>query len=134
VADDDETIACIQSGWTDFDAIATPDMMGVGRLAVSWPVRLAYPVPAPRACHGYSAGDRDRKQGGSNSPDKTANLHVPIGKASFDVALKNLAAPWRQSRKQPISGQGSLSRRNRYQHHGAGIHIDPMQAIMEASE
>ena len=34
VADDDETIAKIQGGWTDFDvAIATPDMMGkVGRL------------------------------------------------------------------------------------------------------
>src|SRR3990172_9033638 len=34
VADDDETIARIQGGWTDFDvAIATPDMMGkVGRL------------------------------------------------------------------------------------------------------
>ncbi len=34
VADDDETLARIQGGWTDFDvAIATPDMMGkVGRL------------------------------------------------------------------------------------------------------
>ena len=34
VADDDEMIAKIQGGWTDFDvAIATPDMMGkVGRL------------------------------------------------------------------------------------------------------
>ena len=34
VADDDEIMAKIQGGWTDFDvAIATPDMMGkVGRL------------------------------------------------------------------------------------------------------
>src|SRR5512144_1675006 len=34
VADDDETIAKIQGGWTEFDvAIATPDLMGkVGRL------------------------------------------------------------------------------------------------------
>ena len=34
VADDDETLAKIQGGWTEFDvAIATPDMMGkVGRL------------------------------------------------------------------------------------------------------
>ncbi|GAB4534945.1 MAG: 50S ribosomal protein L1 [Anaerolineales bacterium] len=89
VADDDETLGKIQSGWTDFDvAIATPDMMGkVGRLGRILGPRGLMPnpkagtvVPAadlPRAIQEVKAGRVEFRV------DKTANLHVPIGKVSF---------------------------------------------------
>ena len=100
VADDDETIAKIQGGWTDFDvAIATPDMMGkVGRLGrVLGPRGL---MPNPKAGTVVPAEDMPRvieeaKAGRVEFRlDKTANLHVPIGKVSFeaDKLYENLAA------------------------------------------
>src|SRR5512139_500701 len=100
VADDDETIAKIQGGWTDFDvAIATPDMMGkVGRLG-----RILGPrglMPNPKAGTVIPAEDIHRVVNESKAGrvefrlDKTANLHVPIGKVSFDKTMlfENLAA------------------------------------------
>ncbi len=89
VADDDEFLEKIKNGWTDFDvAIATPDMMGkVGRLGRVLGPRGLMPnpkagtvVPAqdlPRAIQEVKAGRVEFRV------DKTANLHVPIGKVSF---------------------------------------------------
>jgi large subunit ribosomal protein L1 len=91
VADDDETIAKIQAGWTDFDVtIATPDLMGkVGRLGrVLGPRGL---MPNPKAGTVVAAEDlprviRESKAGRVEfRVDKTANLHIPIGKASFEA-------------------------------------------------
>jgi len=90
VADDDETLAKIQGGWLDFDvAIATPDMMGkVGRLGrVLGPRGL---MPNPKAGTVVSAADIGRAVNDSKAGrvefrlDKTSNIHVSIGKASFD--------------------------------------------------
>jgi large subunit ribosomal protein L1 len=90
VADDDETLSKIQGGWLDFDvAIATPDMMGkVGKLGrVLGPRGL---MPNPKA--GTVVGPEDIGRAVTESKagrvefrlDKTANIHVSIGKASFD--------------------------------------------------
>ncbi|MFN2222279.1 MAG: 50S ribosomal protein L1 [Candidatus Promineifilaceae bacterium] len=86
---DDELIKKIQGGWTDFDvAIAVPSMMGkVGRLGrVLGPRGL---MPNPRA--GTVAQGEDLPQLIEEAKagrvefrvDKTSNVHVPIGKASF---------------------------------------------------
>lgn len=86
---DDEVIGRIQEGWVDFDvAIATPNMMGkVGRLGrVLGPRGL---MPNPRAGTVAQPEDlpdliRETKAGRVEfRVDRTANLHVPVGKASF---------------------------------------------------
>ena len=86
---DDEVIEKIQGGWVDFDvAIAVPAMMGkVGRLGrVLGPRGL---MPNPRAGTVAQPEDlpeliRETKAGRVEfRVDRTANLHVPIGKASF---------------------------------------------------
>jgi large subunit ribosomal protein L1 len=91
IADDDEMIKKIQDGWTDFDvAIATPDMMGkAGRLGrVLGPRGL---MPNPKAGTVVPAEDLPRVIEESKAGrvefrvDKTSNLHVPIGKISFEV-------------------------------------------------
>lgn len=100
VADDDETLAKIQGGWLDFDvAIATPDVMGkVGRLG-----RILGPrglMPNPKAGTVVSGDDlpraiREAKAGRVEFRlDKTGNIHVQIGKASFteENLLENFAA------------------------------------------
>jgi large subunit ribosomal protein L1 len=88
---DDEMIKKIQDGWTDFDvAIATPDMMGkAGRLGrVLGPRGL---MPNPKAGTVVPAEDLPRVIEESKAGrvefrvDKTSNLHVPIGKISFEV-------------------------------------------------
>ena len=90
VADDEETLSKIQGGWLDFDvAIATPDMMGkVGKLGrVLGPRGL---MPNPKAGTVVSPEDIGRAVTESKAGrvefrlDKTANIHVSIGKASFD--------------------------------------------------
>ena len=91
VADDDEWIQKIQNGFTDFDvAISTPDMMGkAGRLGrVLGPRGL---MPNPKA--GTVVQPQDLPQTIQESKagrvefrlDKTANIHAPIGKVSFDL-------------------------------------------------
>lgn len=90
----------IQGGWTDFDMVlATPDMMRVvGRLG-----RILGPrglMPTPKTGTVIPAEDLPRVIGEARlgrvefRVDKTSNIHVPLGKASFDQArlLKNLAA------------------------------------------
>lgn len=100
VADDDETMKKIEGGMLDFDvAIATPDAMGkVGRLGrVLGPRGL---MPNPKAGTVVSAADMDRaiKEAKAGRVefrlDKTNNIHVSIGKASFEVnkLIENYAA------------------------------------------
>jgi len=90
VADDDATLKRIEGGWLDFDvAIATPDMMGaVGRLGrVLGPRGL---MPNPKA--GTVANEKDLARAVTQAKagrvefrlDKTGNLHVAIGKVSFE--------------------------------------------------
>ena len=92
-----DLIQRIEGGWLDFDvAVATPDMMGqVGRLG-----RILGPrglMPNPRS--GTVTMDvgrtvRDVKAGRVEfRVDRTALVHVPIGKVSFDDQrlLENLS-------------------------------------------
>ena len=91
VADDDETLKKIEGGMLDFDvAIATPDAMGrVGRLGrVLGPRGL---MPNPKAGTVVNANDlpraiKEAKAGRVEFRlDKTANIHVSVGKVSFSV-------------------------------------------------
>jgi large subunit ribosomal protein L1 len=100
VADDDESLKKIEGGALDFDvAIATPDAMGkVGRLGrVLGPRGL---MPNPKAGTVVNASDlpraiKEAKAGRVEFRlDKTANIHVSVGKASFNVdqLYENFAA------------------------------------------
>lgn len=135
---DDETIAKIQGGWTDFDvAIATPDMMGkVGRLGRILGPRGLMPnpkagtvIPAediPRVVHESKAGRVEFRV------DKTSNLHIPIGKASFDAnkLYENMAALMEAVKKaRPAAAKGSYIKRVTVTTTmGPGIKVDPSQA------
>jgi large subunit ribosomal protein L1 len=138
VADDDETIAKIQAGWTEFDVtIATPDLMGkVGRLGrVLGPRGL---MPNPKAGTVVPAEDLPRVIQESKAGrvefriDKTANLHIPIGKASFGEKqlYENLAALMEAIKKaRPASVKGTFIKHiTLTSTMGPGIKLDPMQA------
>lgn len=87
---DDDMIKKIESGWTDFDvSIATPDMMGkVGKLGKILGRKGLMPNPKsgtvvspddlPRAISDARKGRVEFRL------DRTAIIHVPIGKKSFD--------------------------------------------------
>jgi large subunit ribosomal protein L1 len=145
VADDEETLQRIQKGWTEFDvAIATPDMMGkVGRLGrVLGPRGL---MPNPKA--GTVVPEEDIRRVVEEAKagrvefrtDKTANLHVPIGKVSFpeNNLFDNLAALMEAVKKaRPATAKGTYIKRiTLTTTMGPGIKIDPVEAqAMEVSE
>ncbi len=145
VAEDDELIKKIQSGWTDFDvAIATPDMMGkIGRLGRILGPRGLMPnpkagtlVPAediPRAIKEAKAGRVEFRV------DKGANIHVPIGKVSFTEKqlYDNMAAVVDAVKKaRPAAAKGAYMRRVALAPTmGPGIRVDPNLAqAMEPPE
>jgi large subunit ribosomal protein L1 len=138
VADDDEILNKIQAGWTDFDvAIATPDMMGkVGRLG-----RILGPrglMPNPKAGTVAPAEDLGRVINEAKAGrvefrvDKTANLHVPIGKVSFEEEklYDNMAALLEAIKKaRPAATKGTYIRKvTLTATMGPGIKVDPVQA------
>jgi large subunit ribosomal protein L1 len=144
VADSDEMINKIAAGWTDFDvAIATPDMMGkVGRLGrVLGPRSL---MPNPKAGTVCSPADLPRvieeaKAGRVEFRlDKTANIHVPIGKASFEAVqlFENFAALMEAIKKaKPAGAKGSyLKKVTLAATMGPGIKVDPLQAMNISTE
>ena len=85
---DDDMVAKIQGGWFDFDVVvATPDMMAlVGRLGRVLGPRNLMPNPktgtvtmdVTKAVEEVKAGKVTYRV------DKAGNIHVPIGKVSFD--------------------------------------------------
>lgn len=96
----DEIIRRVEGGWVDFDvSIATPDMMGrIGRLGRILGRRGLMPNPRtgtvvqpdelPRAIREAKLGRVEYRV------DRTSLIHVPIGKASFEVdqLMDNLIA------------------------------------------
>lgn len=138
VADDDETLKKIQDGWTDFDvAIATPDMMGkAGRLGrVLGPRGL---MPNPKAGTVVKADDLPRAINEAKAGrvefrlDKTANIHVPLGKVSFgaEKLVDNMAALMSAIKKaRPAAAKGNyIQRVTVVSTMGPGVKIDINQA------
>jgi large subunit ribosomal protein L1 len=136
---DDELITRIQGGWMDFDAtVATPNMMGkVGRLG-----RILGPrglMPSPKAGTVVPEDDLGRvidelKSGRVEfRTDRTANLHVPIGKISFEAKQlhENMAALMDAVRRtRPASAKGSYIRRVVVSSTmGPGIRVEPNAAL-----
>ncbi len=96
----DELIKRIEAGWLDFDiAIATPDIMGkVGKLGKILGRRGL--MPNPKSGTVVTKDDLPRVIGDARKGrvefklDRTAIIHVPLGKVSFeqDKLLDNLTA------------------------------------------
>ena len=96
----DELVKKIEDGWLDFDmAIATPDMMGkVGKLGKILGRRGLMPNPKSETV--VDANDLPRVIGDAGKGrvefklDRTAIIHVPLGKISFEVdkLMGNLTA------------------------------------------
>ena len=96
----DELIKKIEEGWLDFDtAIATPDMMGkVGKLGKVLGRKGLMPNPKSGtvvAADALTRAIEDARKGRVEFRlDRTAIIHVPLGKVSFedDKLMDNLAA------------------------------------------
>jgi large subunit ribosomal protein L1 len=138
VADDDESLKKVEGGALDYDvAIATPEMMGrVGRLG-----RILGPrglMPNPKAGTVVSADDMGRAINEAKAGrvefrlDKTANIHVAIGKVSFeaDKLYENFAALMDAIRKaRPAGAKGSFIKRITVATTmGPGIKVEPNEA------
>ncbi len=134
----DELVEQINKGWLDFDiAIATPPMMRkVGRLGrVLGPRGL---MPSPKAGTIVNEDDLERvikeaRQGRVEYRiDKTANIHVPVGKASFatEDLLENMAALMEAIVKaRPAASKGTYIRKVTVCNSmGPGIRVDPVAA------
>ncbi len=134
----------IQQGWLDFDVVlATPDMMRVvGRLG-----RILGPrglMPSPRAGTVVQPEDLPRvieevrKGRVEFRVDKTANIHAPIGKASFppEHLLENFAALMeaiREARPEAVKGQ-YIRRVALAPTMGPGVKVDPNMALALTTE
>lgn len=134
----DDYVKKIQEGWLDFDvAVAVPQIMGkVGRLGkVLGPRGL---MPSPKA--GTICQPDDLAQLISELRlgrvefrlDKTANLHVPIGKVSFsdEELLANLTALMEAVTKaKPTGAKGQFIRKVVLTSTmGPGVKVDTLQA------
>ena len=86
----DDLLEKIQGGWLEFDsAIATPDLMSsVGKLGKVLGPRGLMPNPKTGTVT-FEVGkaiEEIRKGRVEYKVDKAGNVHVPIGKVSFDVS------------------------------------------------
>ncbi|MCL4271658.1 MAG: 50S ribosomal protein L1 [Anaerolineales bacterium] len=142
VADDDESLKKIEGGALDFDvAIATPDAMGkVGRLGrVLGPRGL---MPNPKAGTVVSAQDMERaiKEAKAGRVefrlDKSNNIHVSIGKASFsaDALYENYVALMDAINKaRPSGAKGNFIKRVTIATTmGPGVKADPNEHVQGA--
>ncbi|HHX08491.1 MAG TPA: 50S ribosomal protein L1 [Chloroflexi bacterium] len=144
VAETDEDMARIQGGYTDFDvAVGTMDMMGkVGRLGrVLGPRNL---MPNPKAGTVVQPDDIVQAIDAAKAGrvefrlDKTANIHVPLGKVSFPVEdlYANLAALTTAVRKaRPAGAKGSFIKRiTLASTMGPGVKVDVNAAMNMETE
>ena len=129
----DDLIERIQGGFLDFDAaVATPDQMGkVGKIARILGPRGLMPNPKTGTVTAdVTKAVNDIKGGKVNfRVDKQANLHLVIGKASFDEAklVENYAAALDEvSRAKPSTSKGKyLKKIAMSTTMGPGILVDP---------
>lgn len=145
VADDDEWVKKIQDGFTDFDiAIATPETMGMaGKLGRVLGPRGLMPNPKagtvvkgedlPQAIQEAKAGRVEFRL------DKTANIHVSIGKVAFDAKKlsENFSALMSALKKaKPAAAKGIFIRKITVTSTmGPGVKVDINRALsMDAEE
>ncbi len=125
--------ARIEGGFLDFDvAIATPDQMGnVGRLGRILGPRGLMPNPKTgTVTFDVAKAVQDAKAGKLEyRTDRGANVHVPIGKKSFDERrlLENYAALVEEIvRAKPAAAKGRYIRGITITSTmGPGLHVDP---------
>jgi large subunit ribosomal protein L1 len=129
----DELIDKVAAGYVDFDAaVATPDMMGkVGKVARVLGPRGLMPNPKTGTVTAdVTKAINDIKGGKVNfRVDKQSNLHLVIGKASFDEAklVENYAAALDEiSRAKPATAKGKYLKKIVFSTTmGPGIEVDP---------
>jgi large subunit ribosomal protein L1 len=137
----DDLVARVQGGFLDFDvAVATPDQMAqVGKLGRILGPRGLMPNPKTgtvttdigRAVREFKGGRVEYRT------DRYGNIHVPIGKASFDrrALLENLRAVVDElNRAKPASAKGRYIRGITVSSTmGPGVRVDPapMRALDE---
>ncbi len=109
----DEFLPKLRGGWTDVDVIiSTPDLMGeVGKLGRTLGPRGLMPNPkSGTVTFDVAKAVKDVKAGKVEyRVDKNANLHIPIGKRSFDAdkLLENLKVLIHEIvRAKPASSKG----------------------------
>ena len=138
----------VEEGFTDFDvAIATPDQMGiVGRLGRVLGPRGLMPNPKTgTVTMDVAKAVRDAKAGKLEyRTDRGANVHVAIGKRSFEskALLENYAALVDEiQRAKPAAAKGRYIKKiTLTTTMGPGIHLDPtrvrgiVEEIEEAAE
>lgn len=133
VVGSDDLIQRIQEGFLDFDAaIATPDQMAkVGRIARILGPRGLMPNPKTgTVTTDVAKAVSDIKGGKINfRVDKQANLHLVIGKASFDAErlVENYAAALDEVlRAKPSAAKGKYLKKVTFTTTmGPGIPVDP---------
>lgn len=138
-AGSDDMVEKIQGGWFEFDVtVATPSMMSkVGRLG-----KLLGPrglMPSPKAGTVVPGSDLERvvselKAGRVEFRlDRTANIHVPIGKASFsnEQLLENFTALMEAiNQAKPTAAKGSYVKKVALAATmGPGVKVDSTQAM-----
>jgi large subunit ribosomal protein L1 len=146
IVDSDEMVNKILGGWTDFDvAMSTPDMMGkVGKLGRVLGPRGLMPNPKagtvapgedlPRVIQEAKAGRVEFRL------DKTANIHAPIGKASFSAEMlnENFSALMNAIKKaRPQAAKGTYIRHiTMTSTMGPGVNVDTLlaQSMTETAE
>ena len=129
----DDLAEQVTGGMTDFDvAIATPDMMPVvGKLGRILGPRGLMPNPKTGTVTTDVARTIEEFKGGKVEyrTDRFANVHVPIGRASFaeEDLLKNLRAVVAElQRAKPAAAKGKyLKKMVLSSSMGPGVRIDP---------
>ena len=129
----DDLAAEVEGGMTDFDvAIASPDMMPtVGKLGRVLGPRGLMPNPKAGTVTPDVAKAVEEFKGGKVEfrTDRNGNVHVPVGKASFDAAkiTANLSAVIDElERAKPASAKGRYFKKvGLASTMGPGVKIDP---------
>ena len=133
----DDLVKKVEDGWTDFDvAIATPDMMGrIGRLGRVLGRKGLMPNPRSGTVVPMEdlpkAVNEARKGRVEFRVDRTAIVHVPIGKVSFDSTslMQNFSAVVEElNRAKPASAKGRYMQKIVLSStHGPGVKVDPLK-------
>ena len=137
----EEFVKKIQDGWLDIDAIvATPDMMGeVGKLGRVLGPRGLMPNPkSGTVTFDVAKAVKELKAGKIEfRVDKGANVHAPVGKASFSEGqlLDNAKAFLRElMRAKPTGAKGTYVKSLTVSSTmGPGITLDPSAATADTA-